>query len=86
MSNRSATATPAQYRALESILTLTGHPIRHTMLIRAGIISDYDGTHTDRSAFAAVTTSNAALVLMVGAERYVTLAANIPPYCTDAAV
>jgi len=56
------------------------------MLIRAGIISDYDGTHTDRSAFAAVTTSNAALVLMVGAERYVTLAANIPPYCTDAAV
>jgi hypothetical protein len=77
---------PAQYRALKTILVLTGRPIRHAVLIRDGFITDYEGTHTDQTPFATVATSNAALALMVGTKSYAKLAADIPPCNTDATV
>lgn len=78
--------TPAQYRALKSILTLTGRPIRHAVLIRDGFITDYVGSHADKVPFATVATSNAALDLMVGTKSFAKLAADIPPCSTDATV
>lgn len=78
--------TLAQYRVLKRILTLTGRPIRHALLIRDGFITDYDGTHTERIPFASVATSNAALALMVGTKSYVKLAADIPPCSSDTVV
>ncbi|MFJ6419041.1 DUF4192 family protein [Paeniglutamicibacter sp. NPDC091659] len=78
--------TPAQYRALDTVLTLTGRPIRHALLIRDGYVMDYDGNHSDKLPFSAVVTSNAALALMLATESYTKLAADIPPCSTGTAL
>lgn len=77
---------PAQFRALKTILALTGRPIRHAVRIRDGFITDYEGTRTDQIPFAKVATSNAALALMVGTQSYAKLAADIPSCSIDTTV
>ena len=50
--------TPAQYRALDAILTLTGRPIRHAVLIRDSVITDDDGIRPEKIPFSAVAAVN----------------------------
>ncbi|OIH82805.1 hypothetical protein BLJ79_17805 [Arthrobacter sp. UCD-GKA] len=78
--------TPAQYRALSSVLARTGRPIHHALLIRGGYLTDYEHRNQDTVPFDMVATSNAALALMLGTEGNPKLAADIPPCTTkDAA-
>ncbi|NKG21868.1 DUF4192 family protein [Paeniglutamicibacter terrestris] len=73
--------TPAQYRALDTILARTGRPIRHALLIRDGYLTDYEHRNPEKVPCDTVATSNAALALMLGTESYPKLAADIP-HCT----
>lgn len=50
--------TPAQYRALDAILTPTGRPIRHAVLIRDSVITDDDGIRPEKIPFSAVAAVN----------------------------
>lgn len=73
--------TPEQYRALNIILTRSGRPIQHAVLIRDGYLTDYENQNHNPVPFSAVDTSNAALALMFDTDRYPKLAGDIPP-CT----
>lgn len=71
--------TPEQFRALDILLTLTQHPIRHALLITHGIIKDYQNPDAEEIPFAKVATSNTALELMLRTDLHAKVAADIPP-------